>query len=85
MKFVQLNINSLNASVDELWLHHLNNSYSGTFLQETNHKEGYYIGNFKSWKIKMPTIFDQKTLGYGVGTLLPYIMKNVFQDNQGSN
>ena len=81
MKFLQLNINSLNTSVDELWLHHLNNSCNGIFLQETNHKEGNYIENFKSWKMKMHTIFDQKTLGYGVGTLLPYNMQNVFRND----
>ena len=48
MKFLQLNINSLNTLVDGLWFHHLNNSYSGIFLQGTNHKEGNYIGNFNS-------------------------------------
>ena len=29
----------------------------------------------------MHTILDQKTLGYGVSTLLPYNMKKVFQDD----
>ena len=29
----------------------------------------------------MHAIFDQKTLGYGVGTLIPYNMKNIFRDD----
>ena len=29
----------------------------------------------------MHTIFDQKTLGHGVGTLLPYNMQNVFRND----
>ena len=81
MKFLQVNRSSLNTSVNELQLHHLNNSYNGIFLQETNHKEGNDIENFKSWKVKMHTILDQKTLGYGVSTLLTYNMKKVFQDD----
>ena len=48
---------------------------------KSNHKESKSIGNFKSWKVKIHKNFDQKSLGYGVGTLLPYNMKNVFQEN----
>lgn len=81
MKFFQLNINSKNTSVDELWLHQFNKSYSGMFLKETNGKEGNYIGNFERWKVKIHTIFDQKTHGYGVGRLFPSNMKNLFRDD----
>lgn len=44
--------------------------------QETNHKEGNSIGNFKSWKVKIDIIFDKKCLGYVMGTLLHYNIKN---------
>ena len=81
MKFLQLNTNSFNTSLEELWLHHLENNYDGLFLQETNHKNGCSLGNFKNWKVKMHTTFDQKTLGYGVGTLFPPSVKSVFRED----
>ena len=40
MKFLQLKIFSFNTSLNQLWLHQLENNYSAIFLQETNYKEG---------------------------------------------
>ena len=37
MKFLQLNINSLNTSIEEIWDHQKENNYEGIFLQETNY------------------------------------------------
>ena len=40
MKFLQLNINSLNTSTEELWDYQEENNYEGIFLQETNYTAG---------------------------------------------
>ena len=81
MKFRQLNIFSFNTSLNQLWLHQLENNYNAIFLQETNYKEGNLLGNFMHWKVRMHTIFKNKSLGIGVGTLLTSDVKNVFKDD----
>ena len=40
MKFLQLNINSLNTSTEELWDYQEENNCEGIFLQETNYTAG---------------------------------------------
>ena len=62
MKFLQLNIFSFNTSLTQLWLHQLENNYSAIFLQETNYKEGILLGSFKYWKVRMHTIFKNRSL-----------------------
>ena len=81
MKLPQLNISSFNTSSNQLWLHELENNYSTIFLQETKYKEGNLLGNFKHWNVRMHTFFKNKSLGFGVGTLLPPTVKNVFRDD----
>ena len=81
MKFLQLNITSFNTSCDDLWCHQLENQYDGIFLQETNHRNNTLLGNFKTWKVNMHTIYENKTLGYGVGSLFPSHTKNVFRQD----
>ena len=48
-------------------------------MQETNPNNSTTLGNFKNWKVNMHTIFKNKTLGYGVGTILPNTIKNFFR------
>ena len=80
-KFLQLKISCFNTSLNQLWLHQLENNYSAIFLQETSYKEGNSLGNFKHWKVRMHTIFKDKNLGFGVETLIPPSVKNVFRDD----
>ena len=80
-KFLQLKISCFNTFLNQLWLHQLENNYSAIFLQETSQKEGNSLGNFKHWKVRMHTIFKDKSLGFGVGTLIPQSVKNVFRDD----
>ena len=56
MKFLQLNINSLNTSIEELWDYQKENNYKGIFLQETNYTAEKTLAKFKHWKTKMCTI-----------------------------
>ena len=79
MKFLQLNINSLNTSVGELWDHQKENNYEGIFLQETNYIAEKILGKFKLWKTKIHTIYRNKNGSFGVGTLIPTSVKNVFR------
>ena len=81
MKFLQLNINSLNTPIEELWDHQKENNYEGIFLQETNYIAEKTLGKFKHWKTKMHTIYRNKNSGFGVGTFIPTSVKNVFRDN----
>ena len=81
MKFLQLNINSINTSLNELWHYQKENNYDGIFLQETNYTENKPLGDFKHWKSKMHTIYKNKNAGFGVGTLIPMNTKNVFRDD----
>ena len=80
MKFLQLNISSFKYILKSTWLYELENNYSAIFLQETKYKEGNLLGNFKHWNVRMHTFFKNKSLGFGVGTLLPPSVKNVFRD-----
>ena len=80
MKFLQLNISSFKYILKSTWLYELENNYSAIFLQETKYKEGNLLGNFKHWNVRMHTFFKSKSLGFGVGTLLPPSVKNVFRD-----
>ena len=81
MKFLQLNINSLNTSTEELWDYQKENNYEGIFLQETNYTAEKTLGKFKHWKTKMHTIYRNKNSGFGVATLIPTSVKNVFRDD----
>ena len=78
MKLLQLNINSLNTSIEELWDHQKENVI---FLQETNYTAEKTFGKFKHWKTKMHTIYRNKNSGFGVATLIPTSVKNVFRDD----
>ena len=81
MKFLQLNINSLNTSTEELWDYQKENNYEGIFRPETNYTAGKMLGKFKHWKTKMHTIYRNKNSGFGVATLIPTSVKNVFRDD----
>ena len=81
MKSLQLNITSLNTSIEELWDHQKENNYEGIFLQETNYIAEKTLGKFKHWKTKMHTKYRNKNCGFGVGTLIPTSVKNVFRDD----
>ena len=81
MKFLQLNINSLNTSTEELWDYQKENNYEGIFCPETNYTAGKMLGKFKHWKTKMHTIYRNKNSGFGVATLIPTSVKNVFRDD----
>ena len=59
----------------------MENRYDGIFLQETNHNNSTTLENFKSCKVNMHAIFQNKTLGYGVETFLPNTTKNVFRQD----
>ena len=78
MKFLQLNINSLNTSIEELLDHQKENNYEGIFLQETNYIAGKTLGKLKHWKTKMHTIYRNKNSGFRVTTLIPTSVKIVF-------
>ena len=85
MKFLQLNMNSTNASLNELWRYQKENNYGGIFLQETKYTDERPLGNLKHWKSKMHTIYKSKTEGFGDGTLIPISTKNVFRDDYINN
>ena len=51
------------------------------FLQETNFTQNNILGPFKHWKNKMLTHYKEKTMGFGVGTLFPNDIKNVFRED----
>ena len=85
MKFLQLNVNSINTSLDELWRYQKENDHDGIFLQESNHTDEKPLGNFKHRKSKMHTIYKNKNAGFGVGTLIPISTKNVFRDDYINN
>ena len=84
MKLLQLNINSRNTSVDELWNYERLNNYDAIFLQETNYTAHKPLGNFKHWKNKFHTTYTNKNAGVRVGTLIPISTKNVFRDDYTS-
>ena len=75
MKFLQLNITSFNSSLDELWFYQKEHNCDAIFLQETNFTQNKTLGPFKHWKNKMLTHYKEKTMGFGVGTLFPMILK----------
>ena len=79
--WVQLNIFSFKTSLNQLWPHQLEHNYSTIFLQETNYKEGNLLGNFKHWKVTISKIFKNKSLRFGVGTLLTPSVNNIFRDD----
>ena len=81
MKFLQLNITSFNTSLDELWLYQKEHNCDAIFLQETNFTQNKTLGPFKQWKNKMFTHYKEKTMGFGVGTLIPNDIKNVFRED----
>ena len=79
--WVQLNIFSFKTSLNQIWPHQLEHNYSTIFLQETNYKEGNLLGNFKHWKVTISKIFKNKSLRFGVGTLLTPSVNNIFRDD----
>ena len=79
MKLLQFNITSLNTSLEELWGYQKENNYDAIFLQETNYTAGKPLAYFKYWKTKMFTNFQNKAMGFGVGTLVSSAQKNVFR------
>ena len=81
MKLLQLNITSLNTSVEELWAYQKENNFDAIFLQETNFTEGKMLGCFKNWKTNMLTNLQNKTLGFGVGSLISTQQKSVFRND----
>ena len=85
MKLLQLNISSLNTSVDELSYYQKENKYDAIFLQETNHIEDKSLGIFKNWKRKIHTTYTNKPTGFGVGTFIAPQQKNVFRNDLLSN
>ena len=50
-------------------------------MQKNNHKNSTALGNFKNLKVSTQRIFKNKTLGYGVGTILPNTTKYVFRQD----
>ena len=81
MKLLQFNITSLNTSLKELWGYLKENNYDAKFLQETNYTAGKSLAYFKYWKTKMFTNFQNKAMGFGVGTLVSSAQKNVFRED----
>ena len=75
MKLLQFNITSLNTSLKELWGYLKENNYDAKFLQETNYTAGKSLAYFKYWKTKMFTNFQNKAMGFGVGTLVSSAQK----------
>ena len=77
MKLLQFNIKSLNIFLEELWGYQKENNYDAIlFLQEANYTEGKSLAYFKHWKIRMFTKFQNKAMGFGVGTLVSSAQKN---------
>ena len=54
-------------------------NYDAVFLQETNFTQNKTLEPFKHWKNKIFTHYKEKTLRFGVGTLIPNDIKNVFR------
>ena len=81
MKFLELNINSLNTSTEELWDHQKEKNCEEIFLEETNYIAEKTLGKFKHWKTKMHTIYRNENIGFGVVTLIPTSVKSVFRDD----
>ena len=81
MKLLELNIISFNSSLDELWLYQKKHTYDAIFLQETNFTQNKSLGPYKHWKNKIFTHYKEKTMGFGVGTLIPNDIKNVFRED----
>ena len=72
----------LNSLLDELWLYQKEHNYDAIFQQETNFTQNNMtLGPFKHWKNKMFTHYKEKTMGFGVGTLIPNDIKNVFRED----
>ena len=59
----------------------MENNYDAIFLQETNYTAGKPLAYFKYWKTKMFTNFQNKAMGFGVGTLVSSAQKNVFRED----
>ena len=70
MKLLQFNTTSLNTSLQELWGYQKENNYDTIFLQETNYTAENPLAYFKYWKAKMFTNFQNKAMGFGVGTVM---------------
>ena len=80
MKLLQFT--SLNTSLEELWGYQKENNYDAIFLQKTNYTAGKPLAYFKSWKTKMFTNFQNKAVGFGMGTLVSIAQKkNVFRED----
>ena len=79
MKLLQFNITSLNTSLEELWGYQKENNYDAIFLQETNYTAGK-PSYFKYWKTKMFTNFQNKAIGFDVGTLVSSAQKKMFSE-----
>ena len=61
--------------MEEFWGYQKENNYGAIFLQETNYTAGKPLAYFKSWKTKMFTNFQNKALGFGMGTLVSIAQK----------
>ena len=70
MKLLQYSITFLNISLKKLWGYQKENNYDAIFLQEANYTAGKPLAYFKYWKTKMFTNFQNKAMGFGVGTLV---------------
>ena len=71
----------MNTSLDKLWGYQKENNYDAILLPETNYASGKPLPYFKYWKIKMFTNFQNKDVGFGVGTLVSSAQKNVFRED----
>ena len=56
-------------------------NYDAVFLQENNFTQNKTLEPFKHWKNKIFTHYKEKTLRFGVGTLIPNDIKNVFRED----
>ena len=81
MKLLQINITSLNTSLKELWGYQNENNYDAIFLQKPNYTTGKPLAFFKYWKTEVFTNFQNKSMGFGVGTLVSSAPKNVFRED----
>ena len=81
MKLLQFNITSLNTSLVKLWGYQKEKNYDAILLQETNYTAGNSFAYFKYWKTKMFTNFQNKAMGFGVGTQVSSAQKNVFRED----
>ena len=79
MKILQLNITSINNSLNALEFYQERNNYDLITLQETDTQEKYL--KFKNWKTKSHTGINNKKQGYGVATFLKNDIKNIFRDD----